>query len=161
MGERITEREAARRLGKQPSSLQHQRARGNFAFGKDGLLDWDEVQASYVTKRPAAHPETTRREQHARVTSAVVKANFGKVRLEHIERSYTERAVAQETLRQEISEFARHLLTIPARSCGALVLAFDLSESEATAILTRVMATALGELGDVATEAEQIMELSA
>jgi hypothetical protein len=158
MGERISEREAARRLGKTYNSIAWQRRQGNFAFGPDGKLDWDEVQANYQTQRPAQHPEATRREQNARITSTVVKANFGKVRLTHIERSYTQRTVSRETLEGEVDRFLTALLAMPPKGAPALALAFDLTQTEATAILSLIVTTAMEELGELVAEAEHVFE---
>jgi hypothetical protein len=154
MGERISESEAARRLGKAPNSITWQRKQGRFAFGPDGKLDWDEVQANYTTQRPAAHPEATRREQNAKITTTVVKANFGKVRLAHIDRSYTQQAVSRETMRAEAARFAMAILTLPEKGAPALALAFDLALADAEQIMDAVVKIALDELTDTLAEAD-------
>lgn len=158
MGERISISEAARRLDKAKNSVLHQIRRGNFAPGPDGKLDWDDVQANYITERPAANPEATRREQTARVTSAVVKANFGKVRLAHIERSYTERSVSRETLLNEVDDLLARIRRMPATAMRKLAADFELDEAEAGLILRRVTDIALEELGDIRADAERIVE---
>jgi hypothetical protein len=159
MGERISEREAARRLGVVKSSVHYQRVRGNFAYGADGLLDWEEVQSKWQSQRPAAvNPESARREQTARVTSAVVKANFGKVRLAHLERSYMERTEARESLRLEADSLVERLGSIPDAIAENLATQFDIDLDLAEDIIARVMQTALVEVGDVQTETEQMVE---
>jgi hypothetical protein len=158
MGERISEREAARRLGMSKSSIHYQRQRGNFAYGPDGLLDWDEVQAKWQSQRPAMNPDSVRREQTAKVTSAVVKANFGKVRLAHLERSYLERAEAHEALKQEVDTLLARFATIPEGIHEQIAEEFDLSLADARDIVARVMTTALAEIGDAAVDAHDIVE---
>lgn len=145
-------------MGKSYASIAHQRKMGNFAFGADGLLDWDEVQANYQSNRAQANPEAARREHTARVTSKVVKANFGKVRLAHIEQTYTDRAVSRETLLNEVEDLLTRIRQMPTTGGPALALAFDLSQADAQAILDRITDIALAELGDIRAEAELLVE---
>jgi hypothetical protein len=140
------------------ASVAYQRKRGNFSFGADGLLDWDEVKANWQTTRPAKNQEATRREQNAKITSTVVKANFLKVRLAHIDRSYIESNVSRETLKAEVDRFLMYVAQAGEGSAPALALAFDLTQADAEAIMMQVTGIVLDEIGDLYVETERMME---
>jgi len=145
--------------GVNPNAVRYQCERGVIVRREaDGFIDSDQADASWNPfKVKGRDPAFDRRRRQVEVAGHLVKANLLKVQLERLQTRYVERSVAEAILFDDVRAILDMLRTAPARYAASLAAVLDVQEELARAVLERLIASGLDDLGDLRAQADQVI----